>query len=154
MKIRNGFVSNSSSSSFIVVGRPAKSNRVRSAKLTKDQVKTAIKELKESDLYLEKQWYDDPEDEATRKRIDALTETTELYITEFVSGADDIGYDDMLNDPEAIPFHNGGHGSPYDPDSYYELDDDVWFPKTEDEMRGEGYRVCPNCNYSFKEEDE
>lgn len=117
MKVRSGFVSNSSSSSFIVVGM-APSN-VGFAKITEENVIKKIASRIEV-----------PFDEIKNK---------DIYLTEFVADCEDK-YGDFIQD-EAVPskyesyhYSEGNcYPSPYDEDSYIEIEDNVFLFKSDSE---------------------
>lgn len=133
MKIRTGFVSNSSSSSFIVIGKKPQSGSF--AKLNKDQAKKVIQMLKNTQNYTGGIGYRDQEEYC--KKVNLLTEDMDFYLTGFISDCLEE-YDEMSEDPDAIPFREGGYGCPYDENYYHEISDRVWLPKTEKELKKEG----------------
>jgi len=115
MKIRNGFVSNSSSSSFIILGDdsfvPKSIDRVE---LNDEQKERLLKAGK----------------------IDSID--GKVSLTEFVSDSMDEHYDILyLNEDEDIErdnvkeYEDGGHMGPYDDDYYDEISDNVYLLKEE-----------------------
>jgi hypothetical protein len=110
MKKRAGFVSNSSSSSFLIIGDTG---------FPYDEVELT-KEQKER---VRKQGYDIPLDQKVR-----LT----CYVSDCMEW--DFMYDSSGKKLCAfIDYKDGGHGYPYDRDSYEEIAEDVWLYKEEDE---------------------
>ena len=119
MKTRAGFVSNSSSSSFIVVGDSSIiPSGINSVELTTEQKIAMAKD-------------------GVIKDIDTLK--TKCYLTEFMSDAGDMYYELKYSDgdsddpnkekPQVIEYADGGHGGPYSEEWYTELDDEVWIKK-------------------------
>ena len=99
MKVRKGFVSNSSSSSFIVEDSKNIPDLVQYHQLNKKQIEV----LKNSD-----------------DKFKNLGD--EVYLTQFISDC----YNDPKH---AIELNFGNHSEPYDEEDYIELSNSVWFPK-------------------------
>ena len=113
MRYREGFISNSSSTSFIILDDVCiLKNVIIYVKLTKKQKLVLIDQghLESSDV--------------TRK----------VYLTSFFS---DNYKDDLLNEDNKdksnliLEYCDGGHGGPYDEDAYEEIAPDIWLYKGE-----------------------
>jgi hypothetical protein len=120
MKVRTGFVSNSSSSSFILVN-PKNIDEIDKEFSTIALSKREIKKIKE---WLIKEvnnsiefWKDDKvykkQEEKKLKRIESLSENDDIYVTNFVSDSSDQ-YGKIFLKKESIEYMSGGHGIPYD----------------------------------------
>ena len=125
MKIRKGFVSNSSSSSFLLVGPEAVSHILSEGyqyapikKLTKSQ-KTSI---------------------CDRLGI-SIPKRQSVYLTEFLS-------DTYFHHPMIHAYADGGHGGPYDEERYDEIDTDIWIRK-EDNVKVRSGFVSNSSSSSF-----
>ena len=118
MKVRCGYVSNSSSSSFIVKEDVSKKG-VSCIKLSEEQLELL-------DGY--KMWEDDEDVFHPEKNQD-------YYLTEYISDCDDK-YTDIKNDSGySFEYSSGGHWGPYDEDEFNEYSTgftSVWLYKFHD----------------------
>ena len=109
MKTRKGFVSNSSSSSYIIIGD--------NSWLPSGFDFVALNEKQKRKL-------------VGQGFIDTLDE--KVTLTQFISDCCDAFYDGQKDtDALVIEYQYGGHGGPYDESYYDEIADNVW-------MRTEG----------------
>ena len=100
MKVRTGFVSNSSSSSYIITQKGKDSWY-----------------YDHSDLYLLSR-----EEKMRIEQIPADRKTETLYLTKHVNDCDEI--------PKGtIEYVDGGHGGPYDEENYVEVKSHIWLRK-------------------------
>ena len=115
MKLRKGFVSNSSSSSFIVFNDDSIIPKViQYAKLTK----------KQKTMLLNQGFIKDIEED--------------IYLTQFISdGYESDDFDKFYSADNKIEYCEGSHFGPYNEDNYKEISDDVWLLKTDDKLVGE-----------------
>ena len=118
MKIRAGYVSNSSSSSFLCREDTSRF-RIACIKLTVDQIK-AMKAIYDWD----------------GKILHELDPNREYYITEYVADYEDKYYELKESSAYIGEYDNGGHGGPYDEDMYNEYQNEwgesIYIKKSDD----------------------
>lgn len=113
MKVRLGFVSNSSSSSFLLINPKDKDIQLRGCKIL-ELTKNQIKKMKKNTIkYIEKilKEYDWSEYRDKLDKIKSITEKDKVYLTNFVSDSLDQ-YLELSS--VGIDYLDGGHGLPYD----------------------------------------
>ena len=126
MKIRNGFVSNSSSSSFIVINNESLIPKgINYSKLNKEQKERLVKQGFEIDV------------------------KDNIFLTQFISDCLDEHFQ-MWHDEDSgierkgvLEYGDGGHGHPYDEEQYDEISDNVWLNK---EGSDHELKRCPHCD--------
>jgi hypothetical protein len=114
MKTRHGFVSNSSSQSFIVLGRrpPA------SVESTRLDVATAKKVVARC-IAENKEWRNNPKQLADLQRIDP--EKDPLYLTRFLADSGEFTEPLRAANHKFFYYCDGSHGGPYDEDGFVNI---------------------------------
>ena len=123
MKIRNGFVSNSSSSSFVITNM----NEVEKDKL----LGYAAKKLNIwQKIKVFKYLIQEKEDNAKKSKWTLFKNffLKPFYLTEYIYEAQDSwGY--FLDDENTFEYSQGSGYGPYDEEYYDEIDDFIWLRK-------------------------
>ena len=127
MKYRNSFVSNSSSSSFIIIDDPSGiPNTVNYIKLHKKFAKEVIK-----DLFQKRQ--EDVKLGCLSSATVAWEPDQDVYLTEFISDA--RGDYNFTTTGKQYEYINGGHGGPYNEEEFTPLNTadlfgfgQIWIP--------------------------
>lgn len=146
MKTRTGFVSNSSSSSFIVIGEKPDWPCV---KLSREQAyevvaSVAIRDIWHTGKVQELEW--NPKEE-------------EVYLTPFISDCHDMGpgrYSSKKWPAKTYDYCDGGHGEPYSEDIYDEIECEdscfsCWIRKTDNPNSQEDFikRLFDACGPGY-----
>lgn len=110
MKTRQGFVSNSSSSSFIIVG--CKPKTCNSILLTTEQAKKVVEYIRQGE------GWNGPQNVT-------WTPFNTTYLTEFLSDAGEL-LGEISNLANSYEYTDGNHGGPYNEEAYVCLHDEPW----------------------------
>lgn len=146
MKVRNGFVSNSSSSSFLLSFEPKDSN-VKYVKLTENQKKYLLENFSESN------------DEDEKKAFKLLSKCNDVWLTQFISDCrDEFGkFIDSMNEEDYAHYACGEMSEdPYDPEHFNQIDHDemsdvhVWI-RCEDDKDNFKMSTAELCKFLKKE---
>jgi len=126
MKMRSGFISNSSSSSFIILGEPATDEAKAYLDTLHDKAEIKNPETKaEIKVHINKEldprYYSAPKSEI-------IDENQTMILTRYISDSGDE-YGILGKDKNIYYYYDGGHGGPYDEDAFDEIADDVWLRK-------------------------
>ncbi len=153
MKIRAGFVSNSSSSSFIVIGEPATDEAREALEQCHDKVEIKDSKIKAAIIaYLNEDL--DPHAYSWSEAKKVITENDpKMILTRYVSdGGDEYG--DLGRDPNVYYYFDGGHCGPYDDDQFDEIAEDVWIFKEHNHgSNKKTLRVTIACTFGPNPED-
>ena len=130
MKMRTGFVSNSSSSSFIVIGNfNIPDNISRYFKLLNDNHLVKILD----GLNLESQWYEnDPKIKREIIGSELLGKGDDIYLTKFICDSCENVFeylDEIRSTSNVISYRDGSHNGPYDDGDYIHIGEEFYIAK-------------------------
>ena len=132
MKIRNGFVSNSSSSSFVVFGDPSKAIEQLIDYGYNNPIENGyILEITDSDIK------ENIIDYIIIRHVDYHNKNiivdsdaninNKLYITTYISDGNYLG--DLQSCTGVYYYEDGNHGCPYSPEEHIKLAEHIWIDK-------------------------
>ena len=122
MKIRTGFVSNSSSQSFVVVDHPLPNGiayKRLNDKYAKIALKRATKNIERYIKYAPDKVAEDKKIQFFEKVIREINKH-DVFLTEFLSDAGDF-YGEVYNIETAAEYTHGGHSGPYNEEYFVKL---------------------------------
>lgn len=138
MKSRTGFVSNSSSSSFVIIGNPDEElegllERYAHVEIKDADTKKRICERINGEL--------NPHTYSWQKEKQPIMDHSQrMILTRYVSDCGDE-YGEFGNHPQVYYYFEGGHGGPYWEDDFEELKSDVWIHKEDNNESKIGFRI-------------
>jgi len=138
MKSRSGFVSNSSSSSFVIVGKPDEVladliDRNDHVEIKDPESKKRICERLNADI--------NPHTYSWQKNKTPIADFNQpMILTRYISDCGD-DYGEFGNHPQAYYYFDGAHNGPYDEDDFDELATDVWINKEDNNESKIGFRI-------------
>jgi hypothetical protein len=144
MKARSGFVSNSSSSSFVIIDEPYTNEAKEAFEQCRDKIEIKDSQTKSAIIaYLNEDL--DPHAYAWSEAKKAILDNNhKIFLTRYVSdGGDEYG--DLGRDPNVYYYFDGGHCGPYDEDDFDEIADDVYIYKEHNKVKK--FKCTVMCEY-------